>query len=302
MAGTHSQSGKLALAVPLTLRGQPTLVMQRLRQAWRGVPILSLVMLTGAILCALFAPLLAPYDPIKTNPVHALAAPSWSQHLLGTDHLGRDVLSRLIYGARISITVGFLAVFVAGALGVLIAVVSGVYKGWVDRILMRVTDAFLALPYLMIAVTVISLLKPSMMNVILVIGLLRWMDYARVLRGEVLRLIETDFVRLAIVAGCTQRRIIMRHIFPNVVNTLLVLTTLGVGAGVIAEASLSFLGLGVPRPLPSWGTMLAESQKYLYTAWWLPLIPGLTISVLVMSSNLLGDWLRDRLDPTRRQL
>jgi peptide/nickel transport system permease protein len=219
-------------------------------------------MLTGAILCALFAPLLAPYDPIKTNPVHALAAPSLSQHVLGTDHLGRDVLSRLIYGARISITIGFLAVFVAGSLGVLIAVVSGVYKGWIDRILMRVTDAFLALPYLMIAVTVISILKPSMLNVILVIGLLRWMDYARVLRGEVLRLSETDFVRLAVVAGCTQRQIIMRHIFPNIVNTLLVLTSLGVGAGVIAEASLSFLGLGVPRPLPSWGTMLAESQKY----------------------------------------
>ncbi len=302
MAGTYSLSGKLALTVPLALRGQPTLIIQRLRQAWRGVPIFSLVMLTGAILCALFAPLLAPYDPIKTNPVHALAAPSLSQHVLGTDHLGRDVLSRLIYGARISITIGFLAVFVAGSLGVLIAVVSGVYKGWIDRILMRVTDAFLALPYLMIAVTVISILKPSMLNVILVIGLLRWMDYARVLRGEVLRLSETDFVRLAVVAGCTQRQIIMRHIFPNMVNTLLVLTSLGVGAGVIAEASLSFLGLGVPRPLPSWGTMLAESQKYLYTAWWLPLIPGLAISLLVMSSNLMGDWLRDRLDPTRRQL
>ena len=302
MAGTRSQSSKLALAVPLPIRVQPTVVMQRLRQAWRGVPIFSLLMLTGAILCALFAPLLAPYDPIKTNPVQALTAPSLSQHVLGTDHLGRDVLSRLIYGARISITVGFLAVFVAGAVGVLVAVISGVYKGWVDRVLMRVTDAFLALPYLMVAVTVISILKPSLMNVILVIGLLRWMDYARVLRGEVLRLTETDFVRLAVVAGCSQRQIIMRHIFPNMVNTLLVLTTLGVGAGVIAEAALSFLGLGVPRPLPSWGTMLAESQKYLYTAWWLPLIPGITISLLVMSSNLTGDWLRDRLDPTRRQL
>jgi peptide/nickel transport system permease protein len=302
MAGTRSQSGKLALDVPLAVRDHPALTVQRLREAWRGVPIFSLLMLTAAILCALFAPFLAPYDPIKTSPAKALVAPSLSQHLLGTDHQGRDMLSRLIYGARISVTVGFLAVFVSGTLGVLIAVISGVYKGWVDRLLMRVTDAFLALPYLMIAVTVISILKPSMMNVILVIGLLRWMDYARVLRGEVLRLIEMDFVRLAIVAGCTRRRIIMRHIFPNIVNTLLVLTTLGVGAGVIAEAALSFLGLGVPRPLPSWGTMLAESQKYLYTAWWLPLIPGLAISLLVMSSNFMGDWLRDRLDPTRRQL
>jgi len=262
----------------------------------------SLLVLTVAVLCALCAPLLAPYDPIKASPARALEAPSLSQHLLGTDHLGRDVLSRLIYGARISTTVGFLAVFVAGTLGVLIAVAGGVYRGWVDRLLMRLTDAFLALPYLMIAVTAISILKPSLINVILVIGLLRWMDYARVLRGEVLRLIETDFVRLAVVAGCSRRRIIFRHIFPNLVNTLLVLTTLGVGAGVIAEAALSFLGLGVPRPLPSWGNMLAESQKYIYTAWWLPLIPGLAISLLVMSSNLMGDWLRDRLDPTRRQL
>ena len=134
------------------------------------------------------------------------------------------------------------------------------------------------------------------------IGLLRWMNYARVLRGEVLRLVEMDFVRLAIVSGSTRLRTVMRHIFPNIVNTLLVLTSLGVGSGVITEAALSFLGLGVPRPLPSWGTMLAESQKYLYTAWWLPLIPGLAISLLVMSSNLMGDWLRDRLDPTRRQL
>src|SRR6266446_5246586 len=302
MAGTRSQPGKFALEVPIALRWQPARVLQRLRVVWRGVPMVSLLVLTVAVLCALCAPLLAPYDPIKASPARALEAPSLSQHLLGTDHLGRDVLSRLIYGARISTTVGFLAVFVAGTLGVLIAVASGVYRGWVDRLLMRLTDAFLALPYLMIAVTAISILKPSLINVILVIGLLRWMDYARVLRGEVLRLIETDFVRLAVVAGCRRRRIIFRHIFPNIVNTLLVLTTLGVGAGVIAESALSFLGLGVPRPLPSWGTMLAESQKYLYTAWWLPLIPGLAISFLVMSSNLTGEWLRDRLDPTRRQL
>jgi peptide/nickel transport system permease protein len=302
MAGTRSQTGKVAIAVPIALRWQPARVLQRLRVAWRGVPIVSLLVLTAAVMCALFASHLAPYDPIKASPARALEPPGLSQHLLGTDHLGRDVLSRLIYGARISTTVGFLAVCVAGTLGVLIAVASGVYRGWVDRLLMRLTDAFLALPYLMIAVTAISILKPSLMNVILVIGLLRWMDYARVLRGEVLRLIETDFVRLAVVAGCSRRRIIFRHIFPNLVNTLLVLTTLGVGAGVIAESALSFLGLGVPRPLPSWGNMLAEAQKYIYTAWWLPLIPGLAISLLVMSSNLMGDWLRDRLDPTRRQL
>jgi len=163
--------------------------------------------------------------------------------------------------------VGFLAVFVAGGVGTAIALLSAVFRGWADRVLMQITDAFLALPYLMIAVSVISILKPSLMVVILVIGSLRWMDFARVLRGEVLRLAATDFVHLAIVAGCSRWRIIGQHIFPNLINTLLVLATLGVGSAVIAEATLSFLGLGIPRPQPSWGIMLAKSQKYLYAAW-----------------------------------
>src|SRR5919204_110438 len=164
-----------------------------------------------------------------------------------------------------------------------------------------VQDALLALPFLMVAVTVVSLLGPSLLNVILVIGLLRWMGYARVLRGEVLKFAEMDFVRLARVAGASRWRIIRRHIVPNLINTLLVLGTLELGVAVIAEAGLSFLGLGVPRPLPSWGTMLAESQQYFYVAWWLPVIPGIAITLLVMASNLTGDWLRDRTDPTRRQ-
>jgi peptide/nickel transport system permease protein len=167
---------------------------------------------------------------------------------------------------------------------------------------MRLTDMFLALPYLMVALTAVALLGPSVGNVILVIGLLRWMGFARVLRGEVLRLVERDFVRLALVAGSSRSRIMMQHVFPNIINTLLVLATLEVGLAVIVEASLSFLGLGVPRPLPSWGSMLRDSQQYIYLAWWFPLIPGIAITLLVMSANLTGDWLRDRFDPTRRQL
>jgi peptide/nickel transport system permease protein len=273
-----------------------------LKEALRGAPTLSLVVLTLAMICALCAPWIAPADPIVGNLAESLQPPGSAGHLLGTDNQGRDLLSRLIYGARISVTVGILAVFVAGGVGTLMAVLSGVYKGWVEVVLMRLTDAFLALPFLMIAVTVVSLLGPSLLNVILVIGLLRWMGYARVLRGEVLRLVEMDFVRLALVAGASRWRIIRRHILPNLLNTLLVLGTLELGVAVIAEAGLSFLGLGVPRPLPSWGTMLAESQQYFYVAWWLPVIPGIAITFLVMSSNLTGDWLRDRIDPTRRQL
>jgi peptide/nickel transport system permease protein len=273
----------------------------RVRSVLRGAPLFSLAFLTVAIGGAVLAPLIVPYDPIQNNPVATLAPPSF-QYLMGTDHLGRDILSRVIYGARISLTVGFLAVFVSGVAGTLIAVVSGVVKGWVDTVLMRITDAFLSLPYLMVAVTVVSLLGPSLVNVILVIGLLRWMTYARTIRGEVLRLTEMDFVRLAHVAGARRRRVIRRHILPNIVNTLLVLSTLDVALAVITEASLSFLGLGVPRPLPSWGTMLSESQIYVFAAWWMPVFPGVAITLLVMSINLTGDWLRDRLDPTRRQL
>ena len=276
-------------------------VLWRVRSVLRGAPLFSLAFLILAIGGAVLAPRVAPYDPIQNNPLATLSPPSW-QYLMGTDHLGRDILSRVIYGARISLTVGFLAVFVSGVAGTVIAMVSGVVKGWVDTVLMRLTDAFLSLPYLMVAVTVVSLLGPSLVNVILVIGLLRWMTYARTIRGEVLRLTETDFVRLARVAGTTRVGIIQRHILPNIVNTLLVLSTLDVASAVITEASLSFLGLGVPRPLPSWGTMLSESQTYVFTAWWMPVFPGVTITLLVVSINFTGDWLRDRLDPTRRQL
>ena len=277
-------------------------ILRSVRATLRGVPRFSLLYLSAAVTCAIFAPIVAPFDPIKVDSTNILMSPSWGSHPLGTDHLGRDILSRLIYGARISVTVGFLAVFVSGTVGTIIATVSGVFRGWLDAILMRTTDAFLALPYLMVAVTVVSILEPSLRNVILVIGLLRWMNYARVLRGEVLKISEMDYVRLAIVAGSGRLRIIARHVLPNLINTLLVLGTLELGNAVITEAALSFLGLGVPRPLPSWGTMLAESQTYLYIAWWLPVFAGVAISLLVMSSNLLGDWLRDRVDPVRRQL
>ena len=269
----------------------------------RGAPKFSLLFLATAIVCAILAPWITPYDPIGGDLSNLFTKPGLSSgHLLGTDHLGRDALSRLIYGARISVTVGFLAVFVSGTVGTLIAVLSGVFKGWVDGILMQITDAFLALPFLMVAVTLISILGPSILNVILVIGLLRWMTYARILRSEVLTVTEMDYVRLARVAGASNTRIIIRHVFPNLINTLLVIGTLELGTAVIFEAGLSFLGLGVPKPLPSWGTLLAESQPHLYNAWWLPLYPGIAISLLVMSSNLIGDWLRDRTDPTRRQL
>ena len=276
---------------------------QHVRDVFRGAPVLSLSFLVIALICAIFAPLIAPYSPVATSPADILAPPSlFSKHILGADNQGRDILSRIIYGAQTSVKVGVLSVLLAATVGTAIGLLSGVFRGWADRILMRITDMFLALPYLMVALTAVSLLGASIGNVILVIGLLRWMGFARVLRGEVLKLVEMDFVRLATVAGSSRYRIMLRHVFPNIINTLLVLGTLEIGLAVIVEASLSFLGLGVPRPLPSWGSMLRDSQQYIYIAWWFPVIPGIAITLLVMSANLTGDWLRDRFDPTRRQL
>ncbi len=274
---------------------------QRVASMFRGAPKLSLIFIVLAISCALFAPVIAPYDPIEKDFENILAPPS-SQYWLGTDNVGRDNLSRIVYGARISVRIAVIAVALAATVGTLVALAAGVFRGWVDVVLMRITDGFMALPYLMVALMVVALMGASITNVILVIGLLRWMGFARVIRGEVLKLMESDYVRLAHVAGASRPRVMMRHILPNVTNTLLVLITLEIGLAVITESTLSFLGLGVPRPDPSWGSMLKDAQQYIYIAWWSPVFAGLAITMLVMSCNLAGDWLRDRADPTRRQL
>ena len=283
--------------VPATLRA--------LRSAFRGAPKLS-VFFIGICLILAILPVgwITPHNSIEISPADLLQAPEFGANLLGTDNQGRDVLSRLIHGGQSSVRVATAAVLLAGLLGTGVALVAGVFRGWVDRLLMQITDAFLSLPYLMVALTVVTLLGPNIINLIIVIGFLRWMGFARVLRGEVLRLMEMDFVRLANVAGSSRPRIMLRHVFPNIINTLLVLATLEVGLAVIVEASLSFLGLGVQRPIPSWGNMLRDAQQFLFFpgAWWFPLIPGIAITFLVMSCNLTGDWLRDRTDPTRRQL
>ncbi len=280
-------------------------VLRAARNTIRGAPKLSLLFLCISLIIAILpVSWITPHDSIEISPADILARPSFSEHILGTDNQGRDVLSRLIHGGQSSVRVAVAAVLLAAMLGTLVALVAGVLRGWVDRVLMQITDAFLSLPYLMVALTVVTLLGPSIINLIIVIGFLRWMGFARVLRGEVLRLMEMDFVRLANVAGSSRPRIMLRHVFPNITNTLLVLATLEVGLAVILEASLSFLGLGVQRPTPSWGNMLRDAQQFLFFpgAWWFPLVPGIAITFLVMSCNLTGDWLRDRTDPTRRQL
>ncbi|MEX2221031.1 MAG: ABC transporter permease [Candidatus Rokuibacteriota bacterium] len=280
----------------------------RLRDGARGLPVVPVTILGVALLAALFADWLAPHDPVLGNLRHRHRPPAWlaggdAGHLLGTDHLGRDVLSRLLFGARISLLVGFTAAVVAGALGTAVGIISGYYGRWVDQIIMRVVDAWLALPAISFAIFLAVLLGPSEMNIVIILAGIFWTRYARVIRGEVLSLKERDYVRLAIVAGCSKWTIMRRHILPNVINTSIVLSSLIVGVVIVAEAALSFLGVGVPPPKPAWGLMLADGKEGMMAGyWWVTLFPGLAIMLVVLAANLLGDWLRVKLDPQLRQL
>jgi peptide/nickel transport system permease protein len=267
------------------------------------LPLFALTVLAVFVLVALLAPWIAPHNPEVGRLVMRNKPPFWldggSAHfLLGTDHQGRDVLSRLIHGARVSLAVGFAAVLVAGGLGTALGLMAGYFRGWVDQLISRVIDAWLALPSLVFAIFLAAITAPSTQNIVLILAAVYWTRYARVVRSEVLSLRERDFVRLAQVAGASPARIILRHILPNVINTVVVLATLMLGVVIVTEASLSFLGIGVPPPQPAWGLMLADGKKGLMTGyWWLTVFPGLAIMLVVLAASLAGDWLRDRLDP-----
>ena len=273
-----------------------------------GLPMLPIAILATLALMAIFADLIAPYNPEIGTLSQRFRPPAWvaggsTEYLLGTDHIGRDVLSRLIFGARVSMIVGFTAVIFAGVLGSTLGILSGYLGGWVDQVIMRITDTWLALPGLTFAIFLAAVVGPSEWNLVIILGAVYWTRYARVIRGEVLSLKERDFVRLAIVAGCSKWTIMRRHLLPNVLNTAIVLATLMLGVVIVTEAALSFLGVGVPPPKPAWGLMLADGKKGLMAGyWWLTVLPGACIALMVLSANLLGDWLRVKLDPQLRQL
>jgi peptide/nickel transport system permease protein len=263
-----------------------------------ALAVVGAVVVGASILLAVAAPVLAPGDPIKNSLLDRLTPPTWGgEHPLGTDTLGRDVASRLLHGARVSLIVGFSAVVLAGVVGVALGLVSGWYRGWLDDLLMRLGDVQLAFPVLVLAVAVLAVLGASLLNLIIVLGVTGWITYARIVRGEVLTLRERDFVSAARALGANDAWILRRHLLPNVLPPLVVVATFSVARTIIAEASLSFLGLGIPAPEPSWGAMLDEGRNYITTGWWLALFPGLAILVVVLGINLVGDWLRDVLDP-----
>ena len=272
------------------------------------MPLIPIVILAGIAFVAIFANQLAPHNPEIGTLAARFKPPFWetggsTKYLLGTDQLGRDVLSRLIFGARVSMIVGFTAVIFAGILGTALGIVSVYLGGWVDQVIMRLTDTWLALPPLMFAIFLAAIAGPSMWNIVIILGITYWTRYARVIRGEVLSLKEREFVRLAIVAGCSKLTIMRRHILPNIINSAIVIGTLMLGVVIITEATLSFLGVGVPPPEPAWGLMLSDGKQSLMVGrWWLTIFPGCCIMLMVLSANILGDWLRVKFDPQLRQL
>ena len=272
------------------------------------IPVIPITILATIALVAVFANVLAPHNPEVGTLTARFKPPFWlkggsTEYLLGTDQLGRDVLSRLIFGARVSMVVGFTAVIFSGVVGTTLGIMSGYLGGWVDQVVMRLTDTWLALPALTFAIFLAAIVGPSMWNIVLILGLTYWTRYARVTRGEVLSLKEREFVRLAVVAGCSKPTIMWRHILPNILNTAIVLASLELGVVIIAEATLSFLGVGVPPPQPAWGVMLADGKQGLMVGyWWLTVFPGASIMLMVLSANLMGDWFRIKFDPQLRQL
>lgn len=269
------------------------------------LPLFSGTVMLAFALCGALGGVIAPHDPTQNDLSNSLQPPVFSggttEYLLGTDQLGRDILSRLLAGAQVSFLVALGAVVIAGAIGLVVALAAGFAGGRIDTVLTRIADASMAFPVILLAIVIVAVHGKSVAVVILVLVLAAWPQYARVLRSEVIRIKTQDFVTMSQVMGGSRLWAITRHIVPNVIPTLLVLATLQVGLAIIAEGSLSFLGIGVPPPAASWGNMLADGRNFLATAWWMPILPGVAISITVLAANLLGDWLRHALDPATRR-
>jgi peptide/nickel transport system permease protein len=278
---------------------------------WRQVkryPLVSLgILVIVLVIPAIFAPVVAPHDPFLGTLSNRLTPPVWQdggtmEHILGTDKLGRDILSRIIYGARVSLTVSLIAIFVGGIIGTVLGLISGYFGGRTDAVIMRLVDISLSIPTILLALVLVAAVGPSFGTVITVLIVLLWARYARLTRGETLSIKERDFIARARVAGASHTRIMFKYIFPNVVNSLIVLATLQVGYVILLESALSFLGAGLPRAEPAWGVMVADGRELIVTAWWVSMFPGVAIMLTVLSLNLIGDWLRDHLDPKLRNL
>ncbi len=263
--------------------------------------LIGLIILIPMFFCAVFAPLIAPNDPVEPDIKNILSAPSLS-HPFGTDTLGRDVFSRVLYGTRISLLVGFVSVGIAILIGLILGAISGYFGGIVDEIIMRFVDLMMCFPTFFLILAVIAVLEPSIWNIMIVIGLTSWMGTARLVRAEILGIKGKEYVMAAKAQGFGSLRIIFRHVLPNAVTPVYVVATLGIGGAILTESALSFLGIGVQPPTPSWGNILTQAKDNIEVAWWLSVYPGLAIFLTVMGYNLLGEGLRDIFDPRRKGL
>lgn len=273
-----------------------------LRRAMRSsnAPVVPLVIITLLVLAGIVGPWLSPYTPYEFSLTGRLEGPSW-EHLLGTDALGRDMLARLLYGARVTLLVVVVSIAVGGALGLMLGVVAGYFGGVVDAVISRVTDATLAFPTLLFGLLFAVSVGAGFASVVAAISLSLWAEFVRVVRSEVLSLREREFIQQAKVYGSSSVRLLWVHMLPNIFNSFLVLMGVNLGKVILSEASLSYLGAGIPQPTPSWGNMVADGQKYIGSAWWISIVPGIAISLTVLVLFLIGDWLRDYLDPRMRQ-
>jgi peptide/nickel transport system permease protein len=274
---------------------------------WRKIPVIPVIILVVLVFVAIFANVITPYPPNEMSLTDRLTPPFFISggslaHLLGTDNLGRDILSRMFFGARISLSVSLLVIAISSVIGTILGMLAGYLGGRTDSVLMRVTDAALAFPALLIALLLGVSLGPSFGTVVLALSALGWAPYARMMRGEVIKLRGEDFVAQARIIGSSPIRILVKHIFPNVVNILVVLMTMSIGLVILIEASLSFLGAGIPPPTPSWGSMVSDGRNLFAQAWWISLFPSLAIGLVVLAGNFMGDWIRDKMDPKLRQL
>jgi peptide/nickel transport system permease protein len=297
-----SKSETQAIDAPNTTRKKKR---KMLGYGWRFyLPVFILLVFTFV---AIFANFLAPHNPVKNHLEDSLTPPIWqdggkAEYPLGTDQLGRDILSRLIYGARTSLIVALLGVFLTGIIGTILGVLAGYKGGWVDAIISRAIDVIQGFPLFLVALVLAIVIGGSLLNIIIIITIMFWVGYARQARAEALQIRESAYCELARIAGCSDFTIMVRHVIPNVMNSVIVIATLGVGSVILLESGLSFLGAGIPPPTPSWGSMCSDGRSVLTTAWWVSFWPGVAIMAVVLSGNLLGDWLRDKLDPKLRDL
>jgi peptide/nickel transport system permease protein len=281
--------------------------LRRARIIKRVMLIIPAVILSLIILCAIFADLIAPYSPVDNSLTERFLPPFFSEggsyaHILGTDSLGRDILSRVIHGSRISLSVGLVVTFINSIIAAAVGIISGYFGGHIDSLLMRLCDIIMAIPAMLVMLILATILGPSFVTIVIAMTATGWAMLGRAIRGEVLKLRNADFIAQAYVNGCSPKRIMIRHFFPNVLNTLVVIATMSIPAVIMGEATLSFLGIGFPPPTPSWGAIVNEGRGYIEDAWWISVFPSIAIALLVLTMNYLGDWLRDQMDPMLREI